>query len=146
MTWTNIWFDDVTSSRLWNYPIILSKGESLSGMMKWVRVASAERALDIFIHPDRRWLAAWWIPMAGVLHGSLQDVEVDRCETVFNAEDSLLSALLHRSIDRQLSGILGKETCVTAVSLINLSRAKKGSLSFQSQSKAAGGGRMAVFG
>lgn len=49
---------------------------------------------------------------------------------MFNAEDSVLSALLHRSIDRQRSGILGKETCVTAASLINLSRVKKGLIVF----------------
>lgn len=58
-----------------------------------------------------------------ILHGSLQDVEVD-------AEDSLLSLLLDRSIDCQHSGFLEKQT-YTTVSDQPFKSEKKASLSFR---------------
>lgn len=85
---------------------------------------SRVRSRYSFIHPARRWLAACWIPVAGILHVSLQDVEVE-------AEDSLLSLLLDRSIDCQHSGFLGKETYITVSDQPFKSKRKKASLSFK---------------
>lgn len=102
-------------------------------------------ALPVLIHPDRKWLAACWSPMAGILDGSLQEVEVDPLRDGLSRWR--LSALfVALQINRLPTQRVLRRRRPIILSLINLSRLEKELIVFQSQSEATGGGRLAVFG